>query len=200
MEANTKIGAVIVAAGMSSRMGQFKPLMKIGDMSMIQHICARFRQAGVSEIVLVTGFCAEELEAHTADLDVIYIYNENYRTTQMFDSAKLGFAYIADQCDRVFFTPADIPLFTTDTAKRLLRCDADLVRPICNAKAGHPILLSNETVKKLLLCDSSDGLRGALLTCCDSISDVVVDDRGILLDADTPSEFGKLTICFNEKG
>ena len=188
----SKIGAVIVAAGMSSRMGQFKPLMKIGDMTMTAHICIRLRQAGVSDIVVVTGHRAQELETHIADLGVTFIRNENYETTQMFDSAKLGFEYIADRCDRIFFTPADIPLFAVDTLKKLAESGADVVRPICGARAGHPILLSNETVKKLLLCACEDGLRGALAICADTAETVAVDDEGILLDADTQSDFQEL--------
>lgn len=48
-----KTGAVIVAAGMSSRRGDFKPLLRIGAISMVQRIIANFQQAGVSPIVLL---------------------------------------------------------------------------------------------------------------------------------------------------
>ena len=50
-----QIGAVIVAAGMSSRMGDFKPMLNIGSISIAQRIVATFHQAGVSKIVVVTG-------------------------------------------------------------------------------------------------------------------------------------------------
>jgi CTP:molybdopterin cytidylyltransferase MocA len=186
------IGAVIVAAGMSSRMGDFKPMLKVGTTSMLQHICANLQQAGIFPIVLVTGFRGDELEQLVARSGVICVRNANYATTQMFDSAKIGFEYIADKCDRVFFTPADIPLFTADTLKKLSACAGKVIKPIHNGKTGHPILLAHETMVKLLSLDNTDGLRGALSVCCDKITTVEVDDEGVLYDADTPEDYSRL--------
>ena len=47
--------ALIVAAGMSSRMGDFKPMLNIGSISIAQRVVATFQQAGVDKIVMVTG-------------------------------------------------------------------------------------------------------------------------------------------------
>ena len=59
-----KAGALIVAAGMSSRMGEFKPMLNIGSISIAQRVVATFQQAGVDRIVMVTGFNASVLEHH----------------------------------------------------------------------------------------------------------------------------------------
>ena len=50
-----QFGALIVAAGMSSRMGEFKPMLNIGSISIAQRIVATLRQSGVTRIVMVTG-------------------------------------------------------------------------------------------------------------------------------------------------
>ena len=47
--------ALIVAAGMSSRMGDFKPMLNIGSISIAQRVVATFRQAGIRKIVMVTA-------------------------------------------------------------------------------------------------------------------------------------------------
>ena len=52
------IGAVIVAAGRSSRMGDFKPMLNIGSISIAQRIIATFHQADVTKIAMVTGYNA----------------------------------------------------------------------------------------------------------------------------------------------
>ena len=62
------IGAVIVAAGMSSRMGDFKPLLSIGSQSIAQRIVSKLRQAGADEIVIITGHNADALERHLEGL------------------------------------------------------------------------------------------------------------------------------------
>ena len=59
-----EVAALIVAAGMSSRMGAFKPMLNIGTISVAQRIIATFRQAGVDQIVMVTGYNAVTLERH----------------------------------------------------------------------------------------------------------------------------------------
>lgn len=58
------IGAVIVAAGMSSRMGDFKPMLSIGSQSIARRIVSTLRQAGAEEIVMITGHNADALERH----------------------------------------------------------------------------------------------------------------------------------------
>ncbi|NCC69936.1 MAG: glycosyl transferase, partial [Clostridia bacterium] len=78
-----EICAVIVAAGMSSRMGEFKPMLNIGSISVAQRIVATLRQAGISKIVVVTGHNADTLERHLSKSGAIFLRNENYRTTQM---------------------------------------------------------------------------------------------------------------------
>ena len=59
-------GAVITAAGMSSRMGDFKPLLNIGSMTIVKRIVATLKQAGAEKLVMVTGYNAETLEHHLA--------------------------------------------------------------------------------------------------------------------------------------
>ena len=112
-----RTGAVVVAAGMSSRMGEFKPMLSIGRMSIAERVIATLQQSGVTEIVMVTGYNAVVLERHLANHGIVFLRNERYDTTTMFDSACLGLSYIRDKCDRVLFTPVDIPLFTSATVR-----------------------------------------------------------------------------------
>ena len=51
-----KTGAVVVAAGMSSRMNDFKPMMKIGSITIINRVIITLKQAGVDIVVVITGF------------------------------------------------------------------------------------------------------------------------------------------------
>lgn len=95
------IGAVIVAAGMSSRMGDFKPLLSIGSQSIAQRIVSKLRQAGAEEIVMITGHNADALERHLEGCGLTFIRNERYASTQMFDSAALGLNYLKDKCGRI---------------------------------------------------------------------------------------------------
>ncbi len=56
-----KISALILAAGLSSRMGQFKPLMPLGDRTVLASAIQPFRAAGIEDVRVVTGYRASDL-------------------------------------------------------------------------------------------------------------------------------------------
>ena len=185
-------GAVIAAAGLSSRMGSFKPMMKLGAISIAQRVVATLRQAGVEKIVMVTGCNATALERHLSNLGIIFLRNEDFAVTEMVDSAKIGLRYLQDKCDRVLFTPVDIPLFTAATVEALFSTAAPLACPAVRGQSGHPILLSAELIPGILADDGPGGLRGILSRLPLSPTRVPVDDPGILMDADTMEDFEAL--------
>ncbi len=192
-------GALIVAAGMSSRMGDFKPMLNIGSISIAQRVVATFQQAGVEKIVMVTGYNAVALERHLAGNGLVFLRNEDYETTHMFDSARIGLRYLQDKCDRLLFTPVDIPLFTAATVQALLASGADLAAPVCDGETGHPILIASTLIPALLADSGEGGLRGAMERCGVPMTLIPVRDRGILHDADTPEDYRALLSYHNEQ-
>ena len=194
-----QIGALIVAAGMSKRMGEFKPMLSIGSISVAQRVIATLSQAGVSKIVMVTGFNATMLERHLAGNGIIFLRNEAYETTQMFDSVKIGLSYLQDKCDKILFTPVDVPLFTAKTAKAILDSGADLAVPMCEGKQGHPILISSRLIPEILADSGEMGLKGAMDRCSAPLLRIDVADPGTIHDADTPEDFSALVEYHNSQ-
>ncbi len=196
---NMTYAALIVAAGMSSRMGDFKPMLNVGSISIAQRVVANFQQAGVDKIVMITGYNATLLERHLAGNGIVFLRNENYETTQMFDSVKIGLEYLRDKCDRILFTPVDIPLFTAATVQTLLESGAELASPVCEGEIGHPTLIASRLVGAILSDSGAGGLRGALERCGAEMARIPVDDRGVLHDADTPEDYRSLLAYHNEQ-
>lgn len=191
--------ALIVAAGMSSRMGSFKSMLNIGSISVAQRVIANFRQAGINKIVMITGFNATMLERHLAGNNIIFLRNENYERTQMFDSVKIGLNYLSDKCERLLFTPVDVPLFTSQTVKKLLSSGAKLACPVCNGLTGHPLLISKELFPTILADSGDGGLKGAVDRCGAELVQIAVDDPGTVRDADTPEDFSALLELHNSQ-
>lgn len=187
-----RIGALIPAAGMSTRMGDFKPLLLLGPATMAERLIAAFRGAGADEIVMVTGFQAERMERVLAGSGVTFIRNEAYAQSDMFASARLGLSYLVPRCDRILFTPVDVPLFSTATVKALLDSEAEIACPTFHGMRGHPLLLSKDAAARLLEDGGEDGMRGAIARCGVQVTEVPVIDEGILRDADTPQDFQRL--------
>lgn len=193
-----KVGAVIAAAGMSSRMGDFKPLMPFGNSTISLHIVTLLREAGVDPILVVTGYRAEELEKHLAHTGVCFLRNDCYRETQMFDSLRMGIEAIADDCEKILLMPVDIPAISTETFRQVLATDAEMVRTVYRGEPGHPVLLKREAAKSLCRYRGDHGLRGAMENSGIPITGLVVDDSGVNWDVDTQKAYRKLISNFME--
>ena len=65
-----KTGAVVLAAGLSSRMKSFKPMLPLAGSTVIKTAISTLRAAGVTTIEVVTGKNAEALCKHLSEVDV----------------------------------------------------------------------------------------------------------------------------------
>ena len=199
-----RYGAVIVANGSSARMEQFRQ-MKLGDMSIAERVIVNFRRAGITDIVMVTGSDAAQIEKELREFGVQCIGNENFENPEMFDLARLGLEYLRGRCDRIFFTPVDVPFFTDTTVSeemKLMESDSSIrvVVPVCNGRGGHPLLIHEEAIPALLAYKGDRGMRGA----CDSLPEdciarVIVDDEGAVARTGNTDDYRKLVDIHNDR-
>jgi len=187
-----KTCAVITAAGLSSRMGRYKPLLPYGGSTIARCCVDHLRSAGVSEIVIVTGFRGDELREALKDCGIIFAENPAYRTTHMFDSLRIGLAALPEDCGRVLVQPIDMPAILPETIAALLESSHSAVRPVCGGVTGHPLLLDAALIPRILTYSGEDGLRGALRSLCISVEGFQTEDEGTLMDADTAEDYEKL--------
>ena len=117
--ADGKTGAIILAAGRSAHMEELKPMLRMGQTTMIQREIDTIRQAGISPIVVVTGYQADVLERHISHRGAVCIRNKRYETSQMYGSICMGLRHIQKKADRVLLFPADVPMITADTIKKM---------------------------------------------------------------------------------
>lgn len=187
-----KTGALLAAAGLSSRMGSFKPMLPLGRETIIRRGVKTLLAAGCDPIVAVVGHRAAELEAHLSDLPVECVYNPDYARCDMFASVKLGLRALDGRCEQLLFTPADVCLYGEETARALISSGQKLCRPCCKGRRGHPVLISAGLIPGILTYEGGGGLSGALdsLGCA---AELELDAEGILLDADTPEQYRLLT-------
>lgn len=186
---NGKIGAVVAAAGLSSRMGAFKPLLPFDGMTVIERCIANLRAAGAADIVVVTGHRAEELKEHLGGSGVTLVHNPRYAETQMFDSLCIGLRALSDDCSVILLTPGDVPLVKPETVRALLLEGSGFICPACAGRRGHPVALDAAYRAALLTYSGEGGLRGAVAALGIPVREVEVDDEGMPLDLDTPEDY-----------
>lgn len=189
---------IVVAAGKTSKRNESHPLLKIGSITVIKRIILTFQKAGVSPIVVICGYQAEEIEHDLADYGVIFLRNEQYEDSQMLDSAKIGLDYLKKKCDQVIFTPVNIPMFTPDTIQRMIQCDRKLISPSYRGKTGHPLLISSELIPRILEYNGNMGMRGAIQNIGVERQWMDVEDEGILHDTDDIDRLDQLLKKHNQ--
>ncbi len=177
-------GGIIVAAGKTSEKNESQPLLKIGSITVVKRIVLTFQKVGISPIVIITGYKAKEIEHHLSDYGIIFLRNQQYENSDMFDSAKIGIDFLQNKCDQVIFNPVNIPMFTPDTLQRMMESGARVISPSYHGKSGHPLLISCELIPRILEYDGNMGMRGAIQDVGVKAQCMDVDDEGIISDMD----------------
>lgn len=189
---NRKFAALIVAAGYSSRMERFKPLLPLGEHTVIEQTIATFTAAGVENIIVVTGHNAEALNPVLEKVPVTVVKNERY-DEGMFTSIKTGVMALPQSVDGFFMMPADMPFVMPDTIKQLMTTyseqPSDVLYPTFNHKRGHPPLIARDVFKSILDSDGEGGLKRLLNHPEIHANHLEVADEGILLDLDTYEDY-----------
>ncbi len=191
-----KLAAVVPAAGLSSRMGTFKPLLRLDNISLIEHTVKNLEIAGVDEIIVVTGFQKEAVIRALAGCRVTMVYNPDFELG-MYSSIQKGIENISPGCSGFFLLPGDCPLVKPGTIIQLIsqfdiKSNFKIIYPLCHGKRGHPPLISTALASEILNSAPEGGLRTLLKTKENIAINLPVSDSGILLDADTPDDYQHL--------
>lgn len=187
-----RTGAIILAAGKSDYMEGLKPMLKVGQTTMIQREIDTLRQAEITPIVVVTGYKAEDLERHIAHRGAICVRNNRYETSEMFGSICMGLRCIQKKVDRVLLFPADIPLVSAETIGRVLHASGSIALPVFQGKRGHPVMLKKAVFSHILSYKGENGLRGAMEEWEEGVTLVELKDQGVLLDTNTQKDYESL--------
>lgn len=191
------IGCVIAAAGMSSRMGAFKPLLPLGQETILRTGILTMKKAGVLPVVVVTGREHEAVEESIADLEAECVFNPDYEHCQMFDSVKRGLERVYGRCRKVFFAPADAPLYSEKTLEALLNSGNAVCAPYQDGKFGHPVCFDADLIPEILCYEGDGGLSGAL-EFLGGKTPVYCRDPGAFIDADTAEDYEVMKRIYQE--
>ena len=186
---------LVLAAGLSSRMNQFKPLLPMGGESVLARVVSLLQGAGADPVLVVLGHRATELEPVVGSLGVVPVLNPEYERG-MFSSLRAGLAALPVGCEALFLLPVDIPLVRPHTLARLRAAwDQGLgpvLHPTFQGEWGHPPLIAAGLAPAIMAYDGPGGLRGFWDRHPKLAQEVPVADRFILRDQDHPEEYAAL--------
>lgn len=190
-------GAVILAAGLSSRMKQFKPLLPVDGQPAIEGLAETLQSAGIRDIIVVTGYRREALFDVIRQRQMTEAYNERYEQG-MFTSVQAGLAKAGASFPgrRGFFlVPADCPLITIRALRELMaaadreEAGGRFFVPTFEGKKGHPLLIPAQRIREIVSYGGDGGLKAITDRHDEEMIRVPVPDEEILLDMDTPEGY-----------
>jgi molybdenum cofactor cytidylyltransferase len=185
------VAAIVLAAGRSRRMGQFKPLLPFGDRTVIDHCIDNLRRGGVENVVLVLGHKAVELKKHLQDAAVTFAVNPQ-PDSEMSVSVVQGVSQIPTSNRAILITPADYPAVPPDVVASIIDAwekGAGLVVPTWQGRGGHPVLLDSAFRDELLKLGPNSDLRGLLRSHPNQVLRLPVDSAYIARDMDTWDDY-----------
>ncbi|NLZ18005.1 MAG: NTP transferase domain-containing protein [Desulfobulbaceae bacterium] len=192
-----KASAIILAAGLSSRMGRLKPLLPLGTGTVLGQCIAVLKQAGVSDILVVAGHRSEEVAAEVCVHGARPVHNPDF-LEGMYSSIVAGVRMLDPNLATVLLLPVDIPLIRVGTVLLLQEAmqarGAQVAHPVFAGERGHPLCIRATLLRQLTQGEKGQaGLRPLLANHEQKhpkqVCEVRVADANILVDLDTPEAY-----------
>ncbi len=189
---NAQLGAVVLAAGQSRRMGRPKLLLPWGRTTVIGRVVEVLHLAGDPiEIVVVAGKLEKEIRAALPGEKVVL--NPDYELGEMLSSLRVGLASLGAEIDAALAVLGDQPQIEVEVVERVITAyrasRARLVAPSYQMQRGHPWLVQRSLWPQVAGLSAQETLRDFLSRFSAEINHVEIDSPSVLKDLDTPEDY-----------
>ena len=193
------IPAVILAAGLSTRMGRSKPLLPLADGdTFVTRLVRSFLESGVDDVVVVLGHEADAVAGRLIESGVAarFVVNEAYQTGQLSSVLRGLNAIDRPGVRAMLLTLVDVPLVAPGTIRAVIdrykATNAPIVRPVRGDEHGHPVLIDRSLFSLLRTADPTTGAKPIVRDHVSAAGNVSVDDDGAFFDIDTPEAYERV--------
>jgi molybdenum cofactor cytidylyltransferase len=192
-----RIGALLLAAGQSQRMGgPNKLLAELAGVPMVAHVARRLLASRARPIIAVLGNQAEAVEAALGKLPVERVRNPEF-AGGLSTSLKRGIAALPPDLDGVIVCLGDMPMITGRHLDRLIAAFNPLegraiIVPTRQGKRGNPVLWSKRFFPEMAALAGDVGAKHLIGEHAELVAEVEMDDDAVLVDIDTPEALDAL--------
>jgi len=184
------VAAIVLAAGMSSRMGHANKLLcELGGKPVIARVLDQLQQSTLGKIIIITGHQREQIERQLHSLDQRAVFNPDFENG-MSTSIRAGMAALPEIIQAVIICQGDMPFVSANVINQLINAHienpAKVIAPAFMGKRGNPLLWPRRLFPVLESLEGDCGARHVLKKFNDEILEQDVDNIGILLDIDSP--------------
>jgi molybdenum cofactor cytidylyltransferase len=192
-----RIGALLMAAGQSRRMGgPNKLLAEVNGAPMVAHVARRLLASRARPIIAVLGNQAEAVDAALGKLPVERVRNPEF-ADGLSTSLKRGIAALPADLDGALVCLGDMPLISGRHLDRLIAAFNPLegraiIVPTRRGKRGNPVLWSKRFFQEMANLAGDVGAKHLIGEHAELVAEIEMDDDAILVDIDTPDALDAL--------
>ena len=190
------ISGILLAAGMSTRMGQPKQLLPFGRSTVIETVIETVLASQLVEVMVVLGHQRQQIEPKLTGHRLRIIDNPDYRAG-MLTSVQAALKQISPSSPAFALMLVDQPLITAGTINQVLEAHRSTTMPITipqyRSRRGHPAIFDGQFIAEILALDwESRGMKEILDRHREQIHYLPVETDSILRDMDTLQDYQRL--------
>lgn len=187
-------GAIVLAAGDSTRMGEHKILLPYNGVTVIEHIVRQLQIAGIRNVVVVTGRDAADVENALSTTSVDTVHNPDYKDG-MLTSVRAGLKALQSDVSGAFVCIGDQPGLRAEGVTELRwsteRAPEHIHIPTYRERRGHPVYIPRRCWLRVFNEFDDVGLRGLFRTEEESVVHVELDAPWVVEDIDYPEDYAR---------
>jgi CTP:molybdopterin cytidylyltransferase MocA len=186
-----EVAAIILAAGRSTRMGSFKPLLPFGASTVIETCIDNLRRGGVETVIVVVGHRAEDIKEQLKNSGVTFVVNPD-SGSEMSASIVCAVPQLSVETKAVLITPADHPAVPAEVITDLVnewKQGATLVVPTWIDRGGHPVLIDLSFRDELRRLNPHVGLKALFDAHQKQVRRLPVNSSYVARDMDTWDDY-----------
>lgn len=191
----SRVAAIVLAAGGSSRMGQPKQLLPVRGRPMVRRVTEAVCASGLAQVVVVVGAHAEAVKDALEGLPVDIVTNPAW-AEGMSISVRVGLHALQPDTPAVLMVLADQPALVPDLIQRLVSrywaTAAPIVLPSYQGQRGNPVLFDRALFPELMAVEGDRGGRALIARYAEQAEWVEVDDPAVITDIDTRQDYERI--------
>jgi molybdenum cofactor cytidylyltransferase len=190
-----RIAGIVLAGGMSSRMGSNKLLADVAGMPLVRRTVMAAAASELSPVIVVTGNEPEKTRAALKGLDVVFAHNPDY-AAGLSTSLRAGLTAIPDSADGAMVLLGDMPEISPALIARLIAAFSPeegraIVVATANARRGNPVLWARRYFSEMEQITGDTGAKHLIAVHEEMVCEVEADDSAFH-DIDTPEALAAL--------
>jgi len=204
------IGAIVLAAGSSSRLGKPKQLLQLGGKAVFLHAVDCALRSPLDPVVLVAGPHLESIQQHLSNRDrhrAVEVVRNYEPQRGMASSLQIGLQQVSDRVAAVVVFLADQPFVPDEVVQQLITTyhkfhaqGCRIVRPTYAEVPGNPVLFDRDIFPDLFCLEGDTGARPLLKPTRPDLWTIAFNNPVWSMDVDTEEDWNKVQETYKELG